>query len=119
MSISTGKELIEKITDKADDFLERLKNALRGKTSDNKPKESSELVKKLKELEESYLLSLTGDNKTLEEVVPESLGLEKKEYNAKSDEEIYAHIDAIKSEIDKAGLVVGQAHAPFSTLLII
>ena len=86
MSISTGKELIEKITDKADDFLERLKNALRGKTSDNKPKESSELVKKLKELEESYLLSLTGDNKTLEEVVPESLGLEKKEYNAKSNE---------------------------------
>lgn len=88
MSISTGKELIEKITDKADDFLERLKNALRGKTSDNKPKESSELVKKLKELEESYLLSLTGDNKTLEEVVPNSLGLEKKEYKAKTDEEI-------------------------------
>lgn len=42
---------------------------------------------------------------------------QKSSFFAKSDEEIYAHIDAIKAEIDKAGLVVGQAHAPFSTLL--
>jgi sugar phosphate isomerase/epimerase len=35
----------------------------------------------------------------------------------KPDEEIYAYIDEIRAEIDKAGLVVGQAHAPFDTLL--
>ena len=102
MSISTGKELIEKITDKADDFLERLKSSLNGKNKEKSDRSSSELVNKLKELEESYLLSLTGDNKTLNETVPTSLGLEKKEYKAKTDEEIKAMAESeLNSEYEQ------------------